>query len=208
MISGILIFLVAYVFVYMDYTSKTDAVTAEISALQDRIDQLETYNEKVPAYKNGINENRAAINEALSKYYSAETPEDFIMFATDMEETIGVEITALAFADPLLIYSIAGVTETDDYTVPAKTIELTGYKASSTLDGSMDYSQMKKALDFIYSQNDVTRLDSLSLSFDSSTGDILGSFVIDKYFITGRDIEEHQANIPYTDLGNSVLIGN
>jgi hypothetical protein len=102
---------------------------------------------------------------------------------------------------------ITAVKDNGDYTVPVQTATLTSLKISSTLDGTMDYSQMKKALDFIYSQKDVTKLDSLNMNYDSSTGLILGSFVLDKYYITGRDIQEHQAVVPYTDLGKNVLIG-
>jgi hypothetical protein len=101
-----------------------------------------------------------------------------------------------------------GVKDSGDYTATAEPVTLTGYKISSTMDGTMNYSQMKAALDFIYDQPDVTKLDSLNLNYDSSTGLIFGSFVLDKYYITGRDIEAHQAAVPYTDIGKSVLIGS
>jgi hypothetical protein len=54
----------------------------------------------------------------------------------------------------------------------------------------------------------VTKLNRLDLSYDSATGYINGVFVLDKYYITGRDIPAHQAVIPYADFGKSVLIGS
>ena len=48
----------------------------------------------------------------LSRYYSAETPEDFIMLAVDMENTLGVDISALSFSQPEPLLTLTGVTET------------------------------------------------------------------------------------------------
>lgn len=205
---GIFIFLAGYFLVYMDYSDKTDALNTEITVLNTRLDQLAAYNENISTYKTSIEENKLIIKETLAKYYSVVTPEDFIMFATELEDTKKLDINALSFTQPALIYNILGVKDTEDYIVPAETTTLMSYKISSTMDGSMNYGQMKQALDFIYSQKDVTTLDSLSLNYDSSTGLILGNFVIDKYFITGRDIQEHQAVVPYTDFGKSTLIGS
>jgi hypothetical protein len=205
---GLLIFLAAYLFVYMDYSDKTEALNKEITTLNDRLDQLNGYHEQIPAYESSIVENKAFIDETLGRYYSNETPEDFIMFATDMEGTLSLDINALSFTQPQPFCSITAVKDTGDYTVPVGAATLTGYKISSTIDGTMTYSQMKSALKFIYSQIDTTKLDSLNMNYDSSTGLILGSFVIDKYFIAGRDIQEHQATVPYNDLGKDVLIGS
>ncbi len=208
MLLGMIILLAVYFLVYTEITAKTDALNSEISTLNNRLDQLNSHNEKVPSYKSAIEENRVIINDTLSRYYSANTPEDFIMFATDLEETVKITISTLSFSEPELIYSMMGVKETSDYTVPAEPLRLDGYKVSSVMDGSMNYEQMKTTLEFIYSQPDVTTLDSLNFNYDSSTGLILGSFAIDKYFITGRDIQEHQAVVPYTDFGKSVLVGS
>jgi hypothetical protein len=205
---GLIIFLAAYVFVYVDYTDRTDALNKETATLNSRLDQLSAYHAQIPAYEKGIEENKAFIAAALDRYYSVETPEDFIMFATDMENALGAKITMLSFNQPELFYGVTGVKDTDDYTVPAATAALTSYKLSSAMNGIMDYSQMKAALDYINAQRDVTKLNSLNMSFDSSTGLILCGFAIDKYYITGRDIQEHQAVIPSTELGKNALMGS
>lgn len=208
MILGIIIFLAVYFLVYMDLTDKTDALNTEIATLNTRLDQLNGYNDKAASLKSSIDENKTIISDALVKYYSAETPEDFIMFATALEETLEADISTLSFKEPEPVYTLRGVKDSGDYTVPAEPMMLTGYRLSSTLDGTMTYPQMKAALDFISAQPDVTKLDSLNLNYDSATGLIFGSFAIDKYYITGRDIQAHQAVVPYTDIGKSVLIGS
>jgi hypothetical protein len=206
---GLVVFLASYFLVYMNLTEKTDAINTEKAALEARLDILEGYYAKLPEYREGIEDNREKINIMLSRYYNVEQPEDFIMFATAMENEIGVGVTTLAFADPEPIAEIAGVkeSEADDEKVPAEPLLLTAFGISSDMTGTMNYAQMKKALEFIYNQKDATTLDSLNVSFDSSTGLLLGNFTINKYFITGRDNVNHQAEIPFGDVGNSLLMG-
>lgn len=208
MVLGLIIFLAGYFLVFIDYSDKTDALDTEIAALNTRLDQLNGYNAKAEEYIRSIDENKAIVSDALGKYYSDETPEDFIMLATALEDTLGADISTLSFTQPATIYSITGVKPSDDYKVPAEPVTLKAFKISSTLDGTMNYLQMKRALDFINAQPDVTKLDNLNLNYDSATGLILGSFTIDKYYITGRDIQAHQAVVPYNDIGKSVLIGS
>jgi hypothetical protein len=131
------------------------------------------------------------------------------MFATVMENEVGVAVTALSFTQPELITEIAGVRDSEDENenAPVLPVTLSAYWISSEMTGTMTYDQMKKSLEFIYKQMDATTLDSLNVSFDSSTGELLGNFTVNKYFITGRDNVNHILDIPFGDLGNSMLMG-
>lgn len=208
MFVGLLIFLACYFLVYMDYSTKTDALNTDISGLNKRLDTLSGYNSDLPKYKSSIEENKAAISDTLGKYYSAERPEDFIVLATDMEKNIGLTVGGLSFTDPVVIYGIAGVTDAKNVGDPVKPLKLTSFMVSSTITASMKYAQMKQALDYISSLKDVTKLDSLDLTLDVTTGLITGGFVLDKYYITGRDIPDHQTGVNYTNIGKSTLMGS
>lgn len=207
MLMGLVIFLLGYFLVYMDFADKTDELTGENRTLTDRLDVLEEYYTQLTDFETGIDADKAGINDTLSGYYSVETPEDFIMMATALEDEIGVRITSLSFEEPVYISEITAIEDTEDYISPVATRMLTGYSLTAVLDGEMTYSEMKEVLTYIYKQDDATSLDSVDLSYDATTGLILGSLIINKFYITGRDIEEHQANVPYTDIGKDVLMG-
>ena len=207
MLSGLIIFLAGYFLVYMDYSNKTDLLTAEIQTLGDRVDVLEGYDTNIGDYEAGIDGNKAQIGETLSNYYSFETPEDFIMMAKAMEDDIGVTISSLSFEEAGLISDITAVEDMEDYTAPVIPHTLSAYGITGSLDGTMSYSQMKEILSYIQKQDDATSLNAIDLSYDGTTGNIMGSLIINKYYILGRDIEEHKPNVPYTDIGKDVLIG-
>ncbi len=207
MLLGLVIFLAGYFLVYMDYAARTDELTAEIGTLTDRLGVLESYNARLNEFQTGIEANKTEIGDVLGSYYSVETPEDFIMLATAMEDAVGVSISSLSFEEPIYISEILAAEDAGDYTAPVTTRTLTGYGVTASMEGAMTYSEMKEVLAYIGSQVDATHLNAVEMSYDATTGLILGSLVIDKYYIEGRDIEEHQINVPYTDIGNDVLIG-
>jgi len=215
MLFGLVIFLAGYFLVYMDFSEKTDAVNAEIVNLNQKLTVLNGYKAELEKYRAGIEEHKASVCDILSRYYSDEQPEDFLMLAVAMENEItpgtgGAPLTvnSLTFTEPALVYAIRGILDGETAEDPVVPLELKCYMLSSTLNATMKYDQMKKALDFIGRQKDVTKLNRLDLSYDSATGYINGVFVLDKYYITGRDIPAHQAVIPYTDFGKSVLMGS
>jgi hypothetical protein len=207
MLLGLVIFLAAYFLVYMDFTDRTDKLTSESRSLSDRLGVLQGYDAQRTDFETGIEADKAKIAGALSKYYTLQTPEDFIMLATAMENAFGVSFSGLSFEEPVFISEITALDDAGDYISPAATRTLTGYGLTATLEGTMTYAQMKDVLDYIYKQADATSLDTVELSYDSTTGLLLGSLVIDKYYLTGRDLEPHQPNIQYTDIGNDTPMG-
>ncbi len=207
MLLGLVIFLAGYFLFYLDYSDQTDTLTSEIKTLSARLDELEGYSQQLDDLQSGIDNDKASISDALQKYYTIETPEDFIMLATAMEDNIGVSILALSFEEPVLMMDIEAIDDAGDYVSPLTTRTLTGYNLTASLEGTMTYTEMKDALDYIYNQTDATSLNSVELNFDSTTGLLQSIFVIDKYYVTGRDLEEHQINVPYTDIGNDALMG-
>lgn len=206
-VLGVAIFLAGYFLVYTDFVNKTDTLNAETQKLNSRLSTLSGYNANLQKYKTGIDQDKTDISQMLNKYYSAEKPEDFIMLAINIQNKVGPNVSGMTFTDPAATFEIAGVTDGKDANAPVKPVKLTSYMISSTINASMKYEQMKKTLDYIASQPDVTKLSHLSMTFDSATGLVNGSFVLDKYYITGRDIEEHQIVLPKVPFGKKALIG-
>lgn len=205
---GVLILIASYFLVYMSFSDKTDAVNTEKIRLSQKLEQLKGYQAQAAKYQSGIDEAKASVSGTAGRYFSVVRPEDFIMFANGWEGNLGLIVNSMSFTEPVFVCSIAGVGDVKDNKAPAQALPLSGYKISSTINTQMTYSQMKQALENIAAQKDVTSLESLNISYDATTGLILGSFIVDKYYITGRNIQEHQADVPYSSIGRSVLIGS
>ncbi len=205
---GLMIFLAGYFLVYIDFTNKTDETLADIDTLSDRLDELENYNAQIDNYETSIAENRTFIDTNLLKYYSMETPEDFIVLSQSMVDDIGISVPHITFDDPETIAPVTGFANTDDAAdLPPEPLELMCYRLSATFTAEMTYEQMKTALKTIYKQQDVTKLQTLTLSYDPTSGLISSSITLDKYYLTGRGIDDHEAPLPHFDLGTDALMG-
>lgn len=207
-IFGVLILIASYFLVYMNFSDKTDAINTERARLTQKLDQLKGYQAQAAKYQSGIEEARSSVSETAGRYFSVVRPEDFIMFANGWEGNLGIIVNSMSFTDPVFICNIAGVEDPKDNKSSARVLSMYGYKISSTINTQMTYGQMKQALENIAAQKDVTSLESLNISYDATTGLILGGFVVNKYYITGRNIQEHQVDVPYSSIGRNVLIGN
>ena len=208
MFVGILILIASYLFIFMDYTTKTDALNVEISDLDTKLNTLSGYEAGLPRFTETIAQDRTAVGDMLSKYRSVERPEDFIMLATALEDNVGLSVTGLTFEAPAAIWAATGVTDGKDVNAPVTQMPLVCYKTGSAISGEMNYEQVKQALDYISKQPGVMRLNSLNLTYDSSTGFIKGELSLEKYYITGLDIPEQETKIPAMDIGKNVLIGS
>ncbi|MEL4106311.1 hypothetical protein AAFA46_05645 [Oscillospiraceae bacterium WX1] len=206
--AGVLLLLASYFFVYLNFSGKTEELNAENDTLKKQLNTLNGYNSQQAVLKTKLDNDKADVDALLSHYYSMEQPEDFIMLASNMDNYLGVKVTALSFDEPAVVTKLAGVADTTYNTLPVTKKELTAYVLSSTVSASMNYSQLKNLLKSIYMQKDKTTLDSLTLNFDSSSGLILGTLKLNKYYITGRGIDDHKIDIPYNNIGKSVLMGS
>jgi hypothetical protein len=179
----------------------------EIVTLSDKLTLLEGYNANLAEYQTGIDTGKVKTAEVLARYYSVETPEDFIMMATDMENELDISVSSLTFEDPAFVTDVKASEDMTDYTAAVNSRTLSAYALTSTIDAAMTYAELKKVLGYIGSQSDVTSLQTLDLSYDDLTGLILSTMTVSKYYVTGRDMEDHQPNVSYTDIGNDALIG-
>jgi hypothetical protein len=138
MLLGLVLFLAAYFLVYLDFTDRTDKLTSEIRSLSDRLDVLQGYDTQRTDFETGIEADKAEIADALSKYYTLETPEDFIMLATAMENTFGVSFSGLSSRNPSLFRRSRPSTTPGLYSA-RRDAHLTGYGLTASWKGTMTY---------------------------------------------------------------------
>lgn len=70
---------------------------------------------------------------------------------------------------------------------------LTGYKAKISLSYTSDYEQLQKMIDYINNHEDKMRIESISAAYDTTTGGLSGSLIINMYSIDGNITNEYVA---------------
>ena len=81
------------------------------------------------------------------------------------------------------------------------------YAVNLSLDYSVSYEGFKKIIDFIQADTDKRNIESISLSYDTETGNLLGTMVINLFELQGNDKVYEEPYIPSMPLGNTNPFG-
>lgn len=199
LLLGILIFIGTYVFVYNHFNDQTTSIESDITTLTPRLEQLQGYYNNLSTYQEGIESCKTDLASGMSSYPNDVRSEDAIMYAVNLEKEIGVTISSASFGDAVSLMSIRGVVSNEDgsYTI---TPFNANYKAI-TYSFNLSYQQLKNTINYINRTANCTKLDNVSISYDSETGELNGSITVNKYYITGADTLYHATDVPSVSIG-------
>ena len=192
---GIVIALLSFFFVARRFTGMKEQLEMDNMMLQSRLMELQDYELNLPDYNMSIKEASATITGERKKYKEEVRIEDLIMFAVELENTTGVEIDSVSFQPPVLL------TEFDAPNDEGVQTHYYAYSISMTMGTRFGYTPMKDALKKIQTASDRTVLDTLALSYDSSTGGLVGNMVTSKIFITDGSYVYVPTEVPAGLLG-------
>lgn len=200
---ALVILVVSYVWGYTNFSQKAEDMQSEINELKPRLAELREHEANINNYRDYINTAGVELSESQTPYPNDVRSENFIMYSVQMENNLGIMVSSASFAAPSLLLEFAGIRENGDGSYSG--LSLQGYLASMSLSATMTYEQMKSMISFVYRDAEPTAISSLSISYDSSTGALTGSVVINKYFITGIDDSYNETNVPRVPQGTDNL---
>ena len=201
---GIVIFLVGYFAVYNRYNTRTDEVEAQTAALQPELEELRAHYTALPEYYAGIDAAREDIEELTENYPSDVRTEDAIMYAIELEEEVGIDITGISYdkSDALAVMQIVEG-EPDSLT----SHDTVAYSGTLSAVCTLSYSQLKDLIEHVRETEDRTTLEVLSISFDAADGALNGTVGVAKYFLYSGDDEFVPTDVPNVPLGTEDLFG-
>lgn len=197
---GVLILVVAYFVVYRNYDQQTQDLQSQIDSLQPELQQLREYDEHKQEYLDGTEAYKENMKSIISSLPTSVWTEDQIMLARRMEEDLDITDTSESFADPIVVTQFKG-TPLDDIDNYSDQVDMTSNKYQMTLAADMDYSQMKDFLDYVYDEDYMTGLDSITMNYDAEKADLSVSAVINQYTLSYQDAPEEDHKVPEVSKG-------
>ena len=197
---GVLILVVAYFVVYRNYDQQTQDLQSQIDSLQPELQQLREYDEHRQVYRDGAEADKEKMKSIMSSLPTSVWTEDQIMLARRMEEDLDITDTSESFADPIVVTQFKG-TPLDDIDNYSDQVDMTSNKYQMTLAADMDYSQMKDFLDYVYDEDYMTGLDSITMNYDAEKADLSVSAVINQYTLAYDGAKETDHSVPEVSKG-------
>jgi len=201
---GLAIFLFTYLTISKSYNEKRDAVQSEINSLSPRLNELQGYYANLGSYQDGISEIEDSVSTELSKFPSDVRSEDLIMYSNELEQALGIEISSISVVPPELISQFNIPMEVDN---GFKLVPVAAMRTGLNVECSMNYEQLKKLIDYIYSTKERTTLKDVSISFNSTSGGLIGSVSLEKYFVSSADYKYEKTEMPPVNMGTTDPFG-
>lgn len=199
----ILAAVLAYSYLYMPKVEERDALIRENYELEKRLIELKNMAVDEDVFVAGINDSKDSIQRVLNNYSAGNTPEKSIMMINSLEKQIGIKLPTLSFSEPRTVTTvdmpIVSQNEEGKYVTSYYKVSLLQENLSTNYE--CDYEQLKKLIDFVNEYPERMNIASISMSYDSTTGGLKGSLVLNLYAVTGTGKEYTAPDISGLSMG-------
>lgn len=199
----ILAAVLAYFYLYMPKVEERDALIRENYELESRLIELKNMAVDEDVFVKGINDSRDSIQQVLNNYSAGNTPEKSIMMINSLEKQIGIKLPTLSFSEPRTVTTVdmpmISQDEAGKYVTSYYKVSLLQETLSTNYE--CDYEQLKKLIDFVNDYPERMNIESITMAYDSTTGGLKGSLVLNLYAVTGTGKEYTAPDISGLSMG-------
>ncbi len=199
-LEGVLVLVAVYVFVYLDYTQRTQELENSNQELLATVRELEEYNTNMEAYMLEIEEIEEEINAILEQYPADTREEDAIMLAVELGELNIIDFDAINMEEKESVYTV------EPYLVTAAAMEgldesLVFAQKHAVYVNETTYSELKSVIRQIYRIG----IDNIVYTKNEEYGILEGNIDIYFYSLAGTDKEYEAPDIAEYPAGSSDL---
>ncbi len=167
---ALLLVAASWKFFYSADVDNANKIQNEINGRQARLNELQAKKDNKTIYEDGIKMTEDITEAVFSQYGPGNTPEKTIMKVVDLCKMTGCTISHIAFQDNRLVYE-------------SETPELKFYKSGMSINISSGYTQLKKIMDYINSDEERMNVESFSVKFDAETGLLATTMTVNMYSV-------------------------
>ena len=185
---GALVFVVVYVFVFLDYTQRTEALEQSNAALKQELTVLEEYYRNMNTYKQEIEEMQASINTILEEYPADAREEDILMLAVQMQEDHEIAYKSINMEEREGVYTVAY-----DFIAATGMEELKNdiifTQKHATYVNETTYDELKDCIAQIYDSPNRIGIDNIVYRKNEESGTLDGNINLYFYSAAGTNKE-------------------
>lgn len=232
---GAMALALSYLMIFTDYQEKTEALAAQNTKLEQQISDLQEKQQNQGFYETEIERMLKAIDDIYQVFPVDVREEDCLLMAINQELISPMALNSISISlvndvefsvdtaqsEHQYTYDLGegdilgdggGDTATADATAAAaanNSNNTTGMLRTrqTTFSYTVSYEGLKRSIQHICNQTNRVAIDSLTASFDTSTGLLVGSTTLDMYIVPGQDKPYVQPNFSAVLLGTDNIFG-
>ena len=211
---GGLFLLLAWLYGYTPLQEKTAALEAENVTLKAKADLYQAINANLPTYEEEIRQMEDKIATIGNSYPVYISREDEILFLANMENTyvsdIAVENITMSAVEEIIANVQVETADTEAVTQEAAAATETAvaagpdihmFKQPVNYSFRCTYKGAKDMISHLYAQTDKKSIEGMTLAYDSTTGNLMGSVDLNQYYMTGIDKLYQPTSVPPVPKG-------
>ena len=186
-VMAVLIMALAYFFGYSNLSAQVDALSTKKTSLETTKRDLKEKNDNKQKYINDTDKLSKACTVLIDKYDSTTSQPNAIEFFNKTEDVTGVWVKSLSLSPATVLYKFGQIASSNVNGTSSYSSNLVGYKSSINISYEGDYSQWKNFVKYINTYASKSTIDSLTATYNDSTGVVSGTASISLYAIQGGD---------------------
>lgn len=186
-VMAILIMALAYFFGYSNLSAQVDELSTKKTSLETTKRDLKEKNDNKQKYINDTDKLSKACTVLIDKYDSTTSQPNAIEFFNKTEDVTGVWVKSLSLSPATVLYKFGQIASSNVNGTSSYSSNLVGYKSSINISYEGDYSQWKNFVKYINTYASKSTIDSLTATYNDSTGVVSGTASISLYAIQGGD---------------------
>lgn len=185
---GMVVLVLVYVFVFLDYQEKTTEVQASNDELSKTLKELEEYFNNMEKYRTEISEYKMAVSDIMSEYPADAREEDIIMLAVQMQEKNSITYESISMDESETLYYIPA-DEIAAADIEGITDQLVFVQKRGTYLNTTNYDNLKGCIAQIYDSDNRIGIEEILYTKNESDGTLDGNIVLSFYSAAGTDKE-------------------
>lgn len=220
-VGGILAVVYVYFVIFNPTLENNEILVQENIELQAQVERLEELDKNKEVYLEETADMRSEIAEIYSIFPADIKEETTIMYANMLEGISDLEVSAIGISSRNQLYAMlegntqAGTADTTEEGTVAETSQNAGepraalYDRQVTYTFTVSYEGFKKVVRRIQEETEKRNVEDITLSFDPSTGRLVGSMLVNMYAMDGTEIEKVyvEPEVPPMPLGTDNIFG-
>ncbi|HHV12647.1 MAG TPA: hypothetical protein GXX75_20435 [Clostridiales bacterium] len=189
---SLLILAGAYFLVYQKNMKQVQEVSAANEELRTRVEELSQMQAQADTKQAEMKEFSREIAEIEAKFPLTVSQADAIVTLDELERAAGMKISSSGFNMNQRFY-LSGLADPEAGAGTEQTPaadRLQGFKSTVTISYQTTYEGLKQAIDYINGNQDRMTIGDLSVTYDTSTGNLMGSMTIHMYSILVPDTDK------------------
>ena len=192
---GLVIAVASYALVFNPMKLKNQELETELTTLKDKEAKLTELVDDFDYYKEQIEVCKEKSAEIETRFPSEVKPENEIMYAVELEDELEIEFSTLNYGTPLEI--ITDGQKADRF----------AYCTSLSANYRATYRGLKDVILYTADQADRMVVDTVTASYDGTTGNLVGSITINMYTVTGTERVYEKPYVPAMNVGIDNIFG-